>query len=286
MNRNAVIMAAGMSTRLVPLSLETPKALLKVKNQVLIERQIEQLREAGVEEIVVVVGYLKEQFSYLKDKYGVILIENPYYQVRNNHSTLFVVRDFLRNTFICSGDNYFVDNVFKENYAEACYASVYASEKTEEWCLDVGEDGRIRNVRIGGEDSWIMKGHVYFTEKFSKKLIPLLEKAMEDEDSKEFYWEDLYIKHIEEMNLYIKKFHANVIQEFDDIEELRRFDAYYREHSGSRIMANICEKFRCGEQEINKIKPVKSKGIVTGFTFEFNGERFKYDVNGQKLTEL
>ena len=85
MNRNAVIMAAGMSTRFVPLSLEKPKALLKVRGEVLIERQIRQLQEAGVQEIIIVVGYLKEQFSYLMQKYGVILVENPVYQTRNNH---------------------------------------------------------------------------------------------------------------------------------------------------------------------------------------------------------
>jgi len=87
MNRNAVIMAAGLSTRFVPLSLEIPKALLKVKGEVLIERQIRQLREAGVQEIVVVIGYLKEQFQYLREKYDVILIENPVYKIRNNHSS-------------------------------------------------------------------------------------------------------------------------------------------------------------------------------------------------------
>ena len=102
MNRNAIIMAAGMSTRFVPLSLEIPKALLKVKGEVLIERQICQLKEAGIEEIVIVVGYMKEQFQYLTERYGVILIENPVYHSRNNHSTLYVAREYLKDTFICS----------------------------------------------------------------------------------------------------------------------------------------------------------------------------------------
>ena len=102
-------MAAGMSTRFVPLSIETPKALLKVKGEVLIERQINQLREANIQEIVVVVGYLKEKFEYLQEKYGVILIENPDYKTKNNHSTLYAARRYLKNTFICSGDNYFAE---------------------------------------------------------------------------------------------------------------------------------------------------------------------------------
>ena len=77
MTRNAIIMAAGMSSRFAPLSLETPKALLNVKDEIMIERQIGQLREAGIDEIVIVVGYLKEKFEYLKEKYHVILVEIP-----------------------------------------------------------------------------------------------------------------------------------------------------------------------------------------------------------------
>ena len=69
---NAIILAAGMSTRFVPLSFEKPKGLLKVKGQVLIERQILQLREKGIDEIIIVVRYMKEQFKYLIDKFGVI----------------------------------------------------------------------------------------------------------------------------------------------------------------------------------------------------------------------
>ena len=112
--RNAIIMAAGLSTRFVPLSLEKPKALLKVKNEILIERQIMQLMEAGISNIILVVGYLKEQFHYLQDKFDITIVENPYYLKRNNHSSLYVAREHLGNSFICSGDNYFHENVFQE----------------------------------------------------------------------------------------------------------------------------------------------------------------------------
>ena len=123
MTRNAIIMAAGMSSRFAPLSLETPKALLNVKDEIMIERQIGQLREAGIDEIVIVVGYLKEKFEYLKEKYHVILVENPYYKQMNNFSTLYVAREYLKNTWICSADNYFTENVFMEESENAFYAS-------------------------------------------------------------------------------------------------------------------------------------------------------------------
>ncbi len=85
---NAIIMAAGLSTRFVPLSLEKPKALLKVKNEILIERQIMLLMEAGISDIILVVGHLKEQFQYLQDKFDITIVENPYYLKRNNHSSV------------------------------------------------------------------------------------------------------------------------------------------------------------------------------------------------------
>ena len=81
---NAIIMAAGMSSRFAPISFERPKGLLNVKGQILIERQIEQLMEAGIEDITVVVGYMKESFFYLADKYPVRLVINEDYYKYNN----------------------------------------------------------------------------------------------------------------------------------------------------------------------------------------------------------
>ena len=182
MTRNAIIMAAGMSSRFAPLSLETPKALLNVKDEIMIERQIGQLREAGIDEIVIVVGYLKEKFEYLKEKYHVILVENPYYKQMNNFSTLYVAREYLKNTWICSADNYFTENVFMEESENAFYASEYADGPTGEWCIKTDNTGKITGVQIGGENAWVMKGHVFFNEKFSTQLIPYLEKAYQNEE--------------------------------------------------------------------------------------------------------
>ena len=98
---NAILMAAGASSRFAPLSYEMPKALIPVKGERLIERQIRQLRDAGIRQVVLVVGYQKERFSYLKDKFGVTIVENPEYHVRNNHSSIFAARDYLGNSYIC-----------------------------------------------------------------------------------------------------------------------------------------------------------------------------------------
>ena len=90
---NAVILAAGLSSRFAPISYEMPKALIPVRGEVLIERQICQLREAGIDEVIVVTGYKAEMFEYLKEKLGVTLVHNPEYDRKNNHSSIYAVRD-------------------------------------------------------------------------------------------------------------------------------------------------------------------------------------------------
>ena len=128
---NAVIMAAGMSSRFAPLSYEKPKALLKVKGEVLIEREIRQLQAAGIDDITIVVGYMKEKLFYLEDRFHVKIVINEDYHRYNNPSTLMLVRDRLKNTFICSSDNYFEQNPFEPYVYQAYYASLYSAGKTD-----------------------------------------------------------------------------------------------------------------------------------------------------------
>ena len=102
--RNAIIMAAGMSSRFVPLSAERPKGLVEVKGEVLIERQIRQLKEAGIADITLVVGYKAEMFAYLRDKYGIDIVLNEDYARYNTNSSLIRVIDKMDKTYVCSSD--------------------------------------------------------------------------------------------------------------------------------------------------------------------------------------
>ncbi|MDO4443847.1 MAG: NTP transferase domain-containing protein, partial [Slackia sp.] len=120
---NAVIMAAGLSSRFAPISYEKPKGLLVVRGEVLIERQIRQLQEAGITDITVVVGYKKEHFFYLERAFGVKIVVNEQYASRNNNSSLMAVREKLGNTYICSSDDYFTVNPFESCVYKAFYAS-------------------------------------------------------------------------------------------------------------------------------------------------------------------
>ena len=158
---NAIILAAGTASRFAPLSYEIPKGLIEVKGELLIERQIKQLKEAGIPEIIIVTGYKSQSFTYLKDKYNVVLVHNPDYLTRNNHSSIYAVRDYLKNSYICSSDNYFLKNPFKSKVAESYYSAIYAQGETSEWCI-TEENNWIKAVHIGGANSWIMLGHVFW----------------------------------------------------------------------------------------------------------------------------
>lgn len=275
---NAIIMAAGMSSRFAPLSYEKPKGLLIVKGEILIERQIKQLQAAGIKDITVVVGYMKEQFFYLEDKFGVSIVVNEDYYRFNNTSTLMKVLDKLGNTYICSSDNYFTENVFEEYVYQAYYSAVYTNEKTDEYCLTTNPSGKITKVVIGGgPDVWYMLGHVYWSKEFSDKFIPILKKEYEENPiTKEQLWEQLYMRFIDELPLYIRKYDDSVIKEFDSLDELRQFDEHYINNTNSEIIGNICEVLKCEDKDIVEIHAIKEGLTNTSFRFTCKGQKYVY----------
>lgn len=156
--RNAIIMAAGTSSRFVPLSAEKPKGLIEVKGEILIERQIKQLIEAGVDDITLIVGYKAEMFSFLREKYGISIVLNENYTRYNNTSSIIRVIDRLDNTFVCSSDNYFPENVFKKDETDSFYSALYAEGETNEYCITVNKTDQITDVCVGGHNAWYMIG--------------------------------------------------------------------------------------------------------------------------------
>lgn len=273
---NAVIMAAGMSSRFAPLSYEKPKGLLRAKGQVLIERQIEQLREAGIKDITIVVGYMKEMFFYLADKYDTDIVVNEDYYKYNNPSTLMRVKDKLKNTYICSSDDYFSTNVFEPYVYRSYYAAKYCEGKTEEYCLFTDRKDKITNVEIGGENRWYMIGHAYFSREFSDKFLPILEEEYRSEYNRTLLWENLYMKHIKELDMYIRRYSEEDIFEFDSLDELRSFDPYYINNANSKILDNICGVLKCQVSDIHDTVPVKQGLTNLSFRFKCKGKEYIY----------
>ena len=282
---NAIIMAAGMSTRFAPLSYETPKGLLVVKGERLIEREIKQLREAGIQKITVVVGYMKEKMFCLADKFGVEIVVNEDYYRYNNCSSLMLVRKQLGNTYICSSDNYFVENPFEEYVYRGYYSTVFAEGETDEYCVTETKDGIIKEVTVGGENKWYMLGHVYFDRAFSEQFVSILENEFKHEAYKLQLWEDYYARHVDTLLLEAKHYSGEVIKEFDSLDELRAFDEHYLMHTNSKILLNICNTLNVTPAEITNIKPLKDGLTNTSFCFDCKGKAYVYRHPGKGTQE-
>ncbi len=254
---NAIILAAGMSSRFVPLSYEKPKGLLTVRGEVLIERQIEQLLAAGINEIVVVVGYKKELFFYLEEKYGVQIVVNPEYSTRNDHSSLMYAREMLGNTYICVSDNYLAENPFRQYEWKANYSAEYVEGPTKEWCIQFDKKNRITGATIGGESSWYMTDHAYFDRTFSERFVEILEAEYDDPRTIDKLWEELLIEHIDELDMEVRFHEPGTIYEFDSLDEMKDFDPLFLENIDLEIFDNIVAVLGCSKSEIHDVYPLK-----------------------------
>ncbi len=273
---NALIMAAGSSSRFAPLSYERPKALIEARGEKLIERQIRQLQEKGINDIVIVVGYKKEEFEYLKEKYGVTLIDNPSFASKNNNASIYYAQKHIRNTLICSSDNYFAENPFESEYECSFYSGVYSEAPTPEWCMKEDDNGYITEVTIGGSSSWFMLGHVFWDENFSARFLKILNDEFEWPATSNKLWEQIYIEHLPELKMKIRKYPQDFIFEFDTLDELRVFDPTYINDSRSTILKNISRQLNCKEKDITDLSPIKKNNVACGFAFNAKGQRYRY----------
>lgn len=274
---NAIIMAAGTASRFVPLSEERPKGLLEVRGEILIERQIQQLHEAGIEDITVVLGYKSGMFEYLADKFSVSLVYNEDFKCYNNSSSVFRVLDRLEDTFLCCSDHYFEKNVFLDRQSESYYAVQYAKGITSEWCVEVDDDDYIKKVTIGGSDAWYLAGHVYFTPSFSQTFVRLMDEAYKCEETRLCYWESLMIKHLDILPIKIRKYSTGEFKEFDSIDELRIFDKSYVDDTRSSVLKDICYRMRCKERQLSRFERIKHKGDFLLFSFMVGEDKYLYD---------
>lgn len=276
---NAIILAAGMSTRFVPFNYEIPKGLLEVKNEVMIERQIRQLREKGIEEIIVVIGHMKEKFEYLKDKYGVILLEVTDYAEKNNHASVYAAREFLKNTIITSSDLYFTKNIFQSYAYDAYYCTTFIPGKTAERGIETDDDDKILKTMYGDKcyDIWVTLGYAVFSKRFSDNFLKIMEKEFGLPETANKFWADIQDEHLSELFMYAKRVDSNVIYEFDSLEELREFDSKFLYDSGSKIMRKLCKLLAVHENGIIGIESLK-KIKPSLFKFRCKGDTYICDV--------
>lgn len=227
--KNAIIMAAGYSARCMPLSNVMPKGLFVVKGEVLIEREIRQLLEAGIKDIIVVTGFMHEKYEYLQDKYGVKTILNSDYDKYNNMSSLYAAREYIDRSYILCCDNYYENNVFSKYVYSSYYSCVYSEKYCDEFCVtDVDENGIIKAIHRGGDRSWYTIGDAYFDHDFSKKFVAFMEAEWEQIETRKLLMDDFHIRHISDLPLVKVERPAGSIMEFDTLEEIYVFDPEFK----------------------------------------------------------
>lgn len=277
--RNAIILAAGKSSRFAPFTYEKPKGLFRVKGEILIERQINQLREAGIEEIYVVVGYMKEKFFYLEQKFpGLSLIVNNEFGKKGNLYTVYIARQYLADTFICCADHYFTTNpfLFPNTENKSWRACTYETGKFREFAVTVSDAGVITETSIGGTDSLAQVGCAYMNSNFSKKFREYMEAEINDFGVASMFWEEFYGKHINQLTFYCREFPVGSIIEFDNIDDLRSFDSEFLLNVDSEIIENIIRTLQCIPNDISNIAVINAGLTNVSFAFDVAGTRYVY----------
>lgn len=223
-------MAAGYGTRLRPITLSTPKPLIKVNGIRMIESVIEALLKNDIREIYVVTGYLAEKFDFLEEKYSeVTLIYNPYYSKYNNISSLYVARDHLKDVIILDGDQIIKnDKILDPNFEKSGYNCVWSEEHTDEWLLQVEKNTIVSCSRNGGEKGWRLYSISRWSQEDGQKLKADLEYQFEVEKNYDIYWDDVALFcSPQNYDLGIREMNLDDVIEIDTIDELKLVDKSY-----------------------------------------------------------
>ena len=279
--QNAIILAAGFGMRMIPVNLEVPKGLLEIHKERLIERIIKQLNEAGIQEIYIVVGFMKEQYEYLIDKYGVHLVFNEEYKTKNNLFSLNKVADKIGNTYIIPCDIWCMENPFseKELYswymvtdAESAESTVRVNRKKELVCIRGDETG---NQMIG--ISYILKSDAEYLREKMRDLI-------QQRRSKEMFWEEALL---DETKMFIRprEVSKEKVWEINTLEELRDLD-HNSLHLEAGILKIIQEELDCGMDDIKEITLLKKGMTNRSFLFSCKGKRYIMRIPGEGTDQM
>lgn len=226
--KRAVILAAGFGSRMVPITLNTPKPLVRVHGKMIIETLLDAIKAAGIEEVVLIRGYLWEQFDQLKYRYpNIRFIENHIYNKANNISSALFAKDLLCNAYVCEADLLVSNpNLIRKYEYRSNYLGQY-KDYTDDWCFKV-ENGVIRELLVGSENCYHMYGISYWTEEDGKKMSSDIEKVYNMPKGTEKYWDEVALRFcMDNYKIYVRPCFEGDIVEIDTFQELQAIDPAY-----------------------------------------------------------
>ena len=228
--KRAVFIAAGFGTRLVPITFNTPKPLVRVHGVRIIDHLIDACLEAGINEIIRVRGYLGELFDQLLYKYPIIkFLENPVYNEANNISSSLVARYMLSNAYVFEADLLISNPKIIKKYHYTSDFLAIKKERSDDWCFRV-KDGIIVEEKVGGEgdDIWQMVGISYWNDADGHKLSQDIQEVYNSPGGKERYWEQVPLVYKKEhYQVEVRECHDEDIVEIDTFKELKAIDKTY-----------------------------------------------------------
>lgn len=228
--RRAVFIAAGFGTRLVPITFNTPKPLVRVHGIRIIDRLIDACLGAGIDEIYIVRGYLGELFDQLLYKYPMIkFLENPVYNEANNISSALVARYLLSNAYVFEADLLISNPAIIKKYHYTCNFLGIRKQRTDDWCCIV-KDGIITEEKVGGEgdDIWQLVGISYWNDEAGHRLSQDIQEVYASPGGKERYWEQVPLVYRKDhYNVEIRTCFDEDIVEIDTFNELKAIDKTY-----------------------------------------------------------
>jgi len=227
--KRAVIIASGIGSRLMPVTLSTPKPLVRVKGQRMIDSTLDALMDIGIEEIYIVRGYLGQQFDELLTKYPTIkFINNDKYNEANNISSILFAKDYLTNAYILEADLILYNKELIKKYQYSTNYLAIPVKSTDDWCFYLNNKQYISKVAIGGENCYKMVGISYWSEKDGKQLSEDIEKVWNSLGGKERYWDQVPLEYYKDnYNIQIRKCKQEDIIEIDNFNELKQIDNSY-----------------------------------------------------------
>ena len=273
--KRAIFQAAGLSSRFAPISYDTPKGLLEVRGEPLVERQIRQLHEVGITDITIVVGHLAKSFEYLTDKYGVKLVFNPDYATYNTLVTIHLVRHLLDNAYILYSDHYYPENLFHAYEYQSYYPTRY-DNPTREWVQVYDEDRNSIDMEKSDHGGEYLHGFAYITRETAKEIVPYLEEAYDGVELRHNFWEHAIWLGRGHLHLQCQVLPHGAVNEFDKLSELLAFDPDFLDRLSSPALDNICRELGCAYRDITDCYPLSSDPRDASCHFSVGGSEYVY----------